>query len=61
MVKPLCTVLAQMSGYIKCFDNDGKNMSFKIENDDFLIRYNEIWNKLKKMLSIKFHSHSVYA
>ena len=56
MVKPLCTVLAQMSGYIKCFDNDGKNMSFKIENDNFLIRYNEIWNKLKKMLS-----HSVYA
>ena len=47
MVKPLCTVLAQMSGYIKCFDNDGKNMSFKIENDNFLIRYNEIWNKLK--------------
>ena len=61
MAKPLCTVLPQMSGYIKCFDNDGKNMSFKIENDNFLIRYNEIWNKLKKMLSIKFYSHSVYA
>ena len=47
MAKPLCTVLPQMSGYIKCFDNNGKNMSFKIENDNFLIRYNEIWNKLK--------------
>ena len=28
VIKPLCVVLPQMRGYIKYFDNDGKNMSF---------------------------------
>ena len=31
IVKPLCIILPQMSGYIKCFENDGKNMSFLIK------------------------------
>ena len=35
-----------MSGYIKCFDSGGKNMSFMI--------------KIKKTLNIKFYSMSVY-
>ena len=34
-----------MSEYIKYFDNDGKNMSFKIENDNVLVKRNEIWKK----------------
>ena len=42
-----------MSGYIKYFDNGGKNMTFKIENDNVLIKYNEIWNKIRKALNIK--------
>ena len=36
-----------MSGYIKYFENGGKNMSFLIKNDDVMI---------KKTLNIKFHS-----
>ena len=28
IVKPLCIILPQMNGYIKYFENDGKNMSF---------------------------------
>ena len=28
IVKPLCIILPQMIGYIKCFENIGKNMSF---------------------------------
>ena len=28
IVKPLCIILCQMSGYIKYFKNSGKNMSF---------------------------------
>ena len=32
VIKPLCVVLPQMSGYIKYFDNNGKNMSF-VTND----------------------------
>ena len=27
-VKPLCIILPQMSGYIKCFENGSKNMFF---------------------------------
>ena len=36
IVKPLCIILPQMSGYIKYFENGGKNMSFMINNDDVL-------------------------
>ena len=28
VINPLCAILPQMSGYIKYFDNGGKNMSF---------------------------------
>ena len=35
-------------------------MSFMIEDDSVLVKYNEIWNKIKKTLNIKFHSISVY-
>ena len=49
-----------MSGFIKYFENGGKNMSFMIEDDSVLIKYNEIWNKIKKTLNIKFHSMSLY-
>ena len=28
IVKPLCIILLQISGYIKYFENGGKNMSF---------------------------------
>ena len=31
-----------MSGYIKYFENGGKNMSFVIKDDDVLNEYNEI-------------------
>ena len=33
VTKPLCIILPQMSGYMKYFDNGGKNMSFKIEDE----------------------------
>ena len=31
-----------------------------IEDDRALVKYNEIWNKIKKTLNIKFHSMPVY-
>ena len=60
IVKPLCIILPQMTGYIKYFENGGKNMSFVIKDDDVLDKYNEIWDKIKETLSIKFHSTPVY-
>ena len=44
VIRPLCIILPQMSGYIKYFDNGGKNMSFKIEDESVYIKYTEIWN-----------------
>ena len=60
IVKPLCIILPQMTGYIKYFENGGKNMSFVIKDDDVLDKYNEIWDKIKETLSIKFHSMPAY-
>ena len=60
IVKPLCIILPQMSGYIKYCENGGKSMYFLIKDDDVLDKYNEIWNKIKKTLSIKFHSMTIY-
>ena len=31
-----------------------------IENDSLLVKCNEIWNKIKKTLNIKFHNIPVY-
>ena len=58
IVKPLCIILLQMSGYIKYFENGGKNMSFVIK--DVLDKCNEVWNKIKKTLNITFHSMPIY-
>ena len=35
-------------------------MSFVITDDDVLDKYNEIWDKIKNMLNIKFHSMPAY-
>ena len=49
-----------MSGYIKYFKNGGKNMSFMVKDDSVLNKYNEIWDKIKERLNIKFHSMPAY-
>ena len=50
-----------MSGWIKYFENGGKNMGFKIEYDSVYLKYTEIWNKIKELLGgIKFHSEPIY-
>ena len=42
IVKPLCIILPQISGYIKYFKDDGKNMSFFLKDSNVLNKYNEI-------------------
>ena len=39
-----------MNGYIKYFKNGGKPLD----------KYNEIWDRVKEKLNIKFHSESIY-
>ena len=42
IVKPLCIILPQMNGYIKYFENGGKNMSFMIKDNNVLNKCNKI-------------------
>ena len=60
IVKPLCIILPQMSGYIKYFENGSKNMSFSIKDDEGQEKYDKIWDAIKNKLGIKFHSEPVY-
>ena len=54
IIQPLCIILPQMSGYIKHFDDGGKNMSFVTDDKEVYEKYNEIWNVVKKLLKLKF-------
>ena len=47
IIKPLCVILPQMIGYIKYFDDGGKNMSFVTDDEKVYEKYNEIWNVVK--------------
>ena len=60
IVKPLCIILPQMSGYIKYFENGGTNMSFLIKDDEVREKYEQIWDVIKNKLGIKFHSEPIY-
>ena len=43
-----------MNGYIKYFDNGGKNMTFVTDNEKVYDKYNEIWQVIRKHLKVKF-------
>ena len=54
VIKPLCVILPQMSGYIQYFDDGGKNMSFITNDEEVYKKYNEIWEVVTKLLKLKF-------
>ena len=56
----LCIILPQMSGYIKYFENGGKNMFFLIQDDEVREKYEKIWDVIKNKLAIKFHSEPIH-
>ena len=35
-------------------------MSFKIEDEDAYLKYNEIWNKIQSILNVKFYIQPIY-
>ena len=53
-IQPLCVILPQMNGYIKYFENGGKNMSFATDDEKVYDKYNEIWEVIRKLLKVKF-------
>ena len=53
-VQPLCVILPQMDGYIKYFDDSGKNMSFVTDDEKIYKKCNEIWEVIRNLLKIDF-------
>ena len=54
VIQTLCVILPQMNGYMKYFDNGGKNMTFVMDNEKVYEKYNEIWVVIRKLLKVKF-------
>ena len=54
VIKPFCVILTQMNGYIKYFDDGGKNMSLVTDDEKIYEKYDEIWNVVKSLLKLKF-------
>ena len=64
-VKLLHIMLLKTSANVKIYDGQTKWMYFLIEDDDFLKKYNDIWNKvsnnIKKELDCEFiHNKSFW-
>ena len=53
-IQLLCVILPQMDGYIKYFDDGGKNMSFVTDDEKNYKKYNEIWEVIRNLLKIDF-------
>ena len=53
-IQPLRVILPQMDGYIKYFDDGGKNMSFVTDDEKIYEKYHEIWEVIKNLLEINF-------
>ena len=43
-----------MDGYIKYFDDGGKNMTFVTDDEKIYEKYNEIWEVVRNLLKIDF-------
>ena len=53
-IKSLCVILPQVDGYIKYFDDGGKNMSFITDDEKIYEKYNKIWEVIRKLLKVNF-------
>ena len=51
VIRQLYVTLPQISGYIKYFDDGGKNMSFVTDDEEVYKKYNEIWEAVRKLLN----------
>ena len=58
-IQPLCVILPQMNGYIKYFDNGGKNMTFVTDSEKVYDKYNEILEVIRKLLKVKFTANPI--
>ena len=61
VIQPLCVNLPQINGYIKYFDDGGKNMSFFTDDKEVYEKCNEIWEVVRKLLKLKFTVNPIRA
>ena len=54
VIQTFCVILPQINGYIKYFDDGGKNMSFVTDDEEVYEKYNDIWEVVRKLLKLKF-------
>ena len=59
VIRPLCIKLSQMTGYIRKFEGN-TTISFKISNKQLLKKYNQICERVEKLLKMEFDSKPVY-
>ena len=59
LIGPLCVIMPQMNGYIKYFNDGGRNMSFISDDKDVYDKYGAIWNKIGKLLKLKFSINAI--
>ena len=59
VIKPLCVILPQMSGFIKYIEDYSKNMSFVTDDASVYAKYSEVWHKIKKLLKLKFTTNPI--
>ena len=60
VIRPICTKLPQMIGYVKHLKNNNDNDSSRISDKKPLTNYNKIWQKISNLFDKKFDSESVY-
>ena len=54
VIQSLCVILPQMNGYIKYFEDGGKNMSFVTDDEEVYEKYNKIRDVVRKLLKLIF-------
>ena len=54
LFNPYVLFYLKMGGYIKYFDDGGKNMPFVTDDKEVYKKYNEIWEVARKLLKLKF-------
>ena len=59
-VRPLHVILTQMSGFIKYFDSNRKNVPYLSEDEEIIIKYNKIWKKTTKTYGFELDSQPFY-
>ena len=59
VIRTLCINLNQLIGYAKYFDAK-MTMSFNVDDNKLLKKYNKIWEKVSNLVNIEFDSEPVY-